>query len=124
MAPIFIALAYYLYCAKAIKILVMDIIVLGTSLETAIALPANMIDNQIALCDEIIERIKANDINESIEPYKDCLFWLEMHCNTLDYYRKDMFDEAEEMSYLAERYKPSFLTDDMIRHNKCHLAKI
>ena len=40
-----------------------------------------------------------------------------MHCNTLDYYRRDMLDEASEMSYFAERYKPAFITDDLIRQN-------
>jgi hypothetical protein len=28
-----------------------------------------------------------------------------------------MLQEAAEMSYFAERYKPAFVTDDLIRHN-------
>lgn len=101
----------------------MQILILGSSLETAIALDVKMLDQQIEVCDQIIGKIKAGEVDESIEVYKDHLWWLQMHCNTLDYYKRDMLDEAEEMSYFAERYKPSFITDSMIQRNKRHLAK-
>lgn len=101
----------------------MQILILGSSLETAIALDVKMLDQQIEVCDQIISKIKAGEIDESIKVYKDHLWWLQMHCNTLDYYKRDMLDEAEEMSYFAERYKPSFITDDMIQDNKRNLAK-
>lgn len=92
----------------------MQILILGSSLETAIALDVQMLDQQIEVCDQIISKIKAGEIDESIEVYKDHLWWLQMHCNTLDYYRRDNWDEAEEMSYLAERYKPAFITNEYI----------
>ena len=92
----------------------MQILILGSSLETAIALDAKMLDQQIEVCDQIISKIKAGEVDESIEVYKDHLWWLQMHCNTLDYYRRDNWDEAEEMSYFAERYKPAFITDEYI----------
>lgn len=100
----------------------MQILILGSSLETAIALDAKMLDQQIEVCDQIISKIKAGEIDESIEVYKDHLWWLQMHCNTLDYYKRDMLEEAEEMSYFAERYKPAFLTDDLIVKNRQYLA--
>ena len=74
----------------------MQILILGSSLETAIALDAKMLDQQIEVCDQIISKIKAGEIDESIEVYKDHLWWLQMHCNTLDYYKRDMLEEAEE----------------------------
>lgn len=95
----------------------MQILILGSSLETAIALDVKMLDQQIEVCDQIISKIKAGEVDESIEVYKDHLWWLQMHCNTLDYYRRDNWDEAEEMSYFAERYKPSFITSDFIKEN-------
>ena len=52
------------------------------------ALDARMLDQQISLCDQIISKIKAGEVDESIEVYKDHLWWLQMHCNTLDYYRR------------------------------------
>jgi hypothetical protein len=96
----------------------MQILILGSSLETAIALDATMLDQQIEVCDQIISKIKAGEVDESIEAYKDHLWWLQMHCNTLDYYRRDNWDEAEEMSYLAQRYKPSFVTEELISENR------
>jgi hypothetical protein len=96
----------------------MQILILGSSLETAIALDAKMLDQQIEVCDQIISKIKAGEVDESIEVYKNHLWWLQMHCNTLDYYKRDMLDEAEEMSYLAQRYKPSFITDGYISRSQ------
>ena len=96
----------------------MQILILGSSLETAIALDAKMLDQQIAVCDQIISKIKAGEVDKSIEVYKDHLWWLQMHCNTLDYYKRDMLDEAEEMSYLAQRYKPAFITDEYLSRSQ------
>jgi hypothetical protein len=96
----------------------MQILILGSSLETAVALDAKMLNQQIDICDQIISKIKAGEVDESIEVYKDHLWWLQMHCNTLDYYRRDLLDEAEEMSYFAERYKPLFITEELINENK------
>lgn len=96
----------------------MLILILGSSLETAIALDVKMLDQQIKVCDQIISKIKAGEVDESVEVYKNHLWWLQMHCNTLDYYNRDMLDEAEEMSYLAQRYKPSFVTIDLILENR------
>ena len=99
----------------------MQILILGSSLETAIALDAKMLDQQIKVCDQIISKIKAGEVDESIEVYKDHLWWLQMHCNTLDYYKRDMLDEAEEMSYLAQRYKPAFITNEYISRSKAKI---
>ena len=74
------------------------ILILGTSMETAIALDVKMLDQQIEMCDQVISKIKAGEVDESVEVYKEYLWWLQMHCNTLDYYRTDMLTEAEEMS--------------------------
>ena len=94
------------------------ILILGTSMETAIVLDARMLDQQIEMCDQVISKIKAGKVDESIEVYKEHLWWLQMHCNTLDYYRRDMLTEAEEMSYLAQRYKPAFITDEYISRSQ------
>lgn len=96
----------------------MQILILGSSLETAIALDAKMLDQQIQVCDQIISKIKAGEVDECIELYKDHLWWLQIHCNALDYYRRDMLEEAEEMSYLAQRYKPAFITDEYISRSQ------
>ena len=100
---------------------VMLILILGSSLETAIALDVKMLDQQIKVCDQIISKIKAGEVDESIEVYKDHLWWLQMHCNTLDYYKRDMLEEAEEMSYLAQRYKPAFITNEYILQSQAKL---
>ena len=92
------------------------ILILGTSLETASALDVRMLDQQIHICDQIISRIKAGNIAEDIKVYQDHLWWLQMHCNVLDYYRRENYNEAEEMSYFAERYKPAFITNDLLKH--------
>lgn len=86
----------------------MQLLILGSSLETAMALDAQQLNQQISVCDQIITKLKAGEIDKDIEMYQDCLWWLQMHCNTLDYYAKDMLSEAAEMSYFAERYKPTF----------------
>ena len=101
----------------------MQVIVLGTSLETALALDVQTLDQQISLCENIIERLLAGDIDKSIAMYKDHLWWLEVHCNTLDYYRRNLLLEAAEMSYFAERYKPIFI-DAIVKKNKGLKAKI
>lgn len=101
----------------------MQILILGSSLETAIASDVKMLDQQIEICDKIISKIKAGEIDIGIEVYKDHLWWLQMHCNTLDFYNKGMVKEAAEMSYFAERYKPSFITDAVIAKNRQYLAK-
>lgn len=95
----------------------MQLLILGSSLETAMALDARMLDQQILVCDQIINKLNAGEVDKSIEVYQGHLWWLQMHCNTLDYYRRDMLGEASEMSYFAERYKPAFITDDLIRQN-------
>ena len=95
----------------------MQVIVLGTSLETALALDVQTLDQQISLCEDIIERLLAGNIDESIAMYKDHLWWLEVHCNTLDYYRRNLLLEAAEMSYFADRYKPSFINEEVIKDN-------
>ena len=45
----------------------MQILILGSSLETAIALDVKMLDQQIEVCDQIISKIKAGEVDESIE---------------------------------------------------------
>lgn len=96
------------------------ILILGTSLATAMALDARMLDQQISLCDDIISKIKAGD-TDKVEVYQEHLWWLQIHCNTLDYYRRDMLEAAEEMSYLAQRYKPAFITDEYIARSKAQI---
>lgn len=110
-------------CLQKIKRTAMQLIILHSSLETAIALGDKMLDQQIELCDQIIGKIKAGIVDEEVEVYKDCLWWLQMHCNTLDYYRRNLLDEAAEMSYFAERYKPSFITDELIKESHAHIVK-
>ena len=99
----------------------MQILILGSSLETAIALDAKMLNQQIEVCDQIISKINAGEIDESIKMYKDHLWWLQMHCNTLDYSKRDMLDEAEEMSYFAQRYKPAFITNEYISKSQAKM---
>ena len=96
----------------------MQLLILGSSLETAMALNARMLDQQILVCDQIISKLNAGEVDKSIEVYQGHLWWLQMHCNTLDYYRRDMLDEASEMSYFAERYKPAFITDEYISRSQ------
>lgn len=96
----------------------MQILIFGSSLETAIALDVKMLNQQIEVCDQIISKINAGEVDESIEVYKNYQWWLQIHCNTLDYYRRDNWADAEEMSYFAERYKPSFITEELISENR------
>ena len=102
----------------------MQLLILGSSLETAMALNARMLDQQILVCDQIINKLNAGEFDKSIEVYQGHQWWLQMHCNTLDYYRRDLLDEASEMSYFAERYKPAFITDELIQGNKILYAKV
>lgn len=87
----------------------MDILIFGSSLQTAVALDEQQLNQQIMLCDRIIGKLKAGAIDKEVEAYQGHLWWVQMHCNTLDYYQKGLLDEAAEMSYLAERYKPAFI---------------
>ena len=102
----------------------MQLLILGSSLETAMALNARMLDQQILVCDQIINKLNAGEVDKSIEVYQGHQWWLQMHCNTLDYYRRDLLDEASEMSYFGERYKPAFITDELIQGNKILYANI
>jgi hypothetical protein len=99
----------------------MQLLILGSSLETAMALDARMLDQQILVCDQIINKLNAGEVDKSIEVYQGHQWWLQMHCNTLDYYRRDLLDEASEMSYFAERYKPAFITEAMIMRNRAKI---
>lgn len=124
LAPIFIALAHYLYGVgfNTLKYCTMQILVLGNPLETAIALDQKRLDHEISVCDRMIKDIKAGKAHKSLIAFQGHLWWLQLYCNTLDFYRKGLIQEAAEMSYFAERYKPAFI-DRLIQDNKRHLAK-
>lgn len=113
----FIWFGTFFYMQPA-KLFIM-LIILGTPIETASALDSKRLNQQIALCDRIIKKIKAG---KSLIALNSHLWWLQLYCNTLDYYKKGYYAEAAEMSYLAERYKPAGLTDAIIRHNRHYLA--
>lgn len=100
----------------------MQIIILGNPFETASALDSKRLNHQISVCDRIIKRLKAGKADKSLMVFQDSLWWLQLYCNTLDFYRKGMIKESLEMSYFAERYKPAFLTDDLIFKNRQYLA--
>ena len=101
----------------------MQIIILGNPFETASALDSKRLNEQISVCDRIIKRLKAGKADKSLMAFQGNLWWLQLYCNTLDFYNKGMVKEAAEMSYFAERYKPSFLTDAVIVKNRQYLAK-
>ena len=101
----------------------MQIIILGNPFETASALDSKRLNEQISLCDRLIKRLKAGKADKSLIAFQGNLWWLQLYCNTLDFYNKGMVKEAAEMSYFAERYKPSFLTDAVIAKNRQYLAK-
>ena len=100
----------------------MQILVLGNPLETASALSQKRLDHEISVCDRMIKKIKKGKIDKDVAMFQSHLWWLQLYCNALDFYRKGLIQEATEMSYFAERYKPSFI-DNMIQKNKSRLAK-
>ena len=116
-------MAHYLYGVPLLIYKAMKILVLGNPLETAIALDQRSLDHEISVCDRMIKDIKAGKAHKSLIAFQGHLWWLQLYCNTLDFYRKGLIQEAAEMSYFAERYKPSFITDAMIQRNKRHLAR-
>ena len=95
----------------------MQLLILGNPMETASALDQKRLDKQIMVCDRIIKDLKAGKASKSLIAFQGHLWWLQLFCNALVYYRSGMLQEAAEMSYFAERYKPAFVTDDLIRHN-------
>ena len=98
----------------------MQLLILGTPLETASALGQKRLVKQIAVCDRMIKDIKAGKASA----FQGHLWWLQLYCNTLDYYKHGNLKEAEEMSYFAERYKPGFITNELIQKNRQYYAKI
>lgn len=101
----------------------MQILVLGNPLETASALSQKRLDHEISVCDRMIKKIKEGKIDKDVAMFQSHLWWLQLYCNALDFYRKGLIQEAEEMSYFAERYRPSFLTDDLIKKNMQNILK-
>lgn len=103
---------------KKLKFNAMQLLILGNPFETASALDQKRLNNQISVCDRIIKDLKAGKANA----FQGHLWWLQLYCNTLDFYSKGLIQEAAEMSYFAERYKPAFITNDMIQKNKRSFA--
>jgi hypothetical protein len=95
----------------------MQLLILGNPMETASALDQKRLDKQIMVCDRIIKDLKAGKASKSLIAFQGHLWWLQLFCNALVYYRSGMLQEAAEMSYFAERYKPAFVTDDLIKKN-------
>lgn len=99
----------------------MHILILGNPYETARALDYRRLKGQISACDRIIKNAMAGRIIHGFA-FKN-IWWLQLFCNTLDYYQRGMHKEAEEMSCLADKYRPSEFTDAMIQKNRHYLAK-
>ena len=97
----------------------MQILVLGSSMETAMSLDVKRLQSQINLCDRLLRKARNGCSGYS----QRNVWWLQLFCNTLDFYRKGMIREAEEMSYLAEKYRPAEVTEEIIKKNQKYLAK-
>lgn len=94
----------------------MRIAILGTPLETATALTPERLGHDIVAFDRLIKKIKSGKADQSLSLGKDDLWWLQLYANALDYYKRGMVQEAEEMSYLAERYRPAVIEQIIARH--------
>lgn len=99
----------------------MQILILGNPYETARALDYKRLKGQISACDRIIKNAMAGRYNHGFACKN--IWWLQLFCNTLDYYLRGMHKEAEEMSCLADKYRPSELTEEIIQKNRRYLAK-
>ena len=103
----------------------MQVFLVGTPYETAVALDYRRRNKQIIECNQILKAIKDPEASWFNHPvvkmYKYEVFFLEHYKATLELYRAGRLDEAMKESEIAMRYKPAFYCDRLINQMKRRL---
>ena len=101
----------------------MQVFIIGTPFDTAVALDKFRLRKQIIECGQILDAIngkKAWKNHPCTKQYAKHAMWLEIYKRTLELYEQGDY-YAELCSQEAERYKPPFHTKDFLDQMKRRL---
>lgn len=103
----------------------MQVFIVGSPLETAMALSKRHLNNQINEAGIILAALngaKAWSNHPCVLQYKDHIEWLEHYHDCLQFYQRGYYKLAEIESYYAEDcYKPYWHCDEYFTQMKCRL---
>lgn len=102
----------------------MQVFIIGTPLETAIALDNRRLNKQIIECEQILDALngkKAWSNHPCTLQYKKHQTWLDLYKRCLEAYFNNNMQEAEWTNYLAVMLTPYFHTEDYLNQMKKRL---